>query len=1280
MPADAVNRRLLWAALALTAAKVWLTGGQTIYAIGPAIHDDKLFLQLADHLLAGNWLGPYNQFTLAKGPLFSVFLAGVFWLGLPLLLAQQLVYAGACAAVTRALAPWLRSGWSQFTLYVVLLANPMSYDAGNLSRLMRQNIYTPLALLVFAGLVTLYARRRESGRRQAGPAILAGLALGLFWITREESVWLLPAVGLALLGLVASLRGEWSIRWRPLVSSFSLLLLTALLPLLVVCTLNWRHYGWFGSVEFRASEFKAAYGALTRLQAGPKVEHVTITRQMREAAYEHSPAFARIRPHFEGEIGQHWFDASVAPLSERQIRGGWFMWAMRDAVAAAGLAPSAGEALRYYQQVADEINAACDAGRVPSLPRRSGFLPPLDRDSFRPILDGALLYADYFIGFKGFTAHSLDSVGDYAELKPFRDLVGTRLSHAPRSPDPFPPNQGVLAGRQVQWLHALGLGTATVLRWLGPVLLLVGLARLIEALVTRRVTFLLGLAAALLASCLAYFAINVLVHVTSFYNMTPAAMAAAYPLYLLALVAIGADAATAWTATPAPGSAAAPVASRRWRGLIAAGAALVVIAARLREIHLFASDVPFNDQWIIEAEQLIAPWLHGVLRPWVFLMPHFEHLPVWTRLLSWVQVAITERWDPLVQMTVNAALHGGFIWLATRWAWQSFSPRPAAFATVVLLLGGALPFAWENIAWGFQSQFPLALIFLVLHVVGACTHPAGSRAWWWAQVAGLAGLFTLASMWLAPLAVVAAHLWSRHDDRREWAVPAAIALLGAALLAIIHLVSPAGHSFAHAARSPLELVHSALHLLGWPSVLPGAAALVQLPWLLHAVRLRASFRASDADRVIFALGLWNAAHALGLAFARTGDSADHVSRYGDLFFIGVLAGSLALARLVASTPRRPIYLLGAFVWCALVAAGLVERATEGHARYFHENAAKHAALRRDAVQAYLARGDRTLLEQEETRWVLTQSTDVLTTLLDQPAFRVLLPASVHPANPEHAAGRLSRGLQSHWPWLAGAGVLLLLVGVGVVATRGSPAPTLATLPIWAGRGPAWFALAVGVASALGLSGWNSPLAFDRNSRWQELLGGNAAITGVTFAFTTPSEFGPERLQGAAPLSPIEVRNRFYGTAPAGPAFTGTVLSSPFVLTKPRLVVPIAGYPTGDGNGLRLRLLDANGEWHGEEIGCPGPNQDGIAYWMVDVTAHVGRSARLVLYDGRAGVQGWVAAAPPIPTDNPALAAQLAQRLQLETHGRLHASLGVIALVSFLVAFAFWRSRPPSALE
>ena len=1271
MPPLPVSRRWLWGALALTAFKLWLTAGQTIFAIGPAIHDDKLFVQLAAEVVNGHWLGPYNQFTLAKGPLFPVFVAAVFWVGLPLMLAQQLGYAAACAVFTRSLAPWLRSGAAQFFVYALLLANPMSYDAGNLSRLMRQNIYTPLGLLAVAGLVRLFARRRDPWRRQAGPAALAGLALGAFWLTREESVWLLPAVGLVLGGLVASVWRELRTRGRTLAASLTTMAIAGLLPVLLICTLNYRHYGWFGTVEFRAAEFKAAYGALTRIQVGPGLYQVPVTRQMREKAYELSPAFARLRPQLEGPVGDHWAEKELFPAADRQIRGGWFIWAIRDAVGASGLAPDAGRAMEYYRQVADEINAACDAGRVPARPHRDGFVPPLDASLARPLEEAFFEYGAYFFTFSGFSAASPDSIGDYAELKPFRNLVGTRLSHAPRSPDDAPANQAALNAWKVRTLEQTGLALGRVLALVGPMILLIGLVRLLESLADRRISFPLGLAGALLLACLAYLTINVLVHVTSFYNMTPAAMAAAYPLYLAALVAITLDAGAAWRRPAAAAVIAREAPGSRWLWLVPAGTALVVFAARLHEIHAFASDVPYNDQWIIEADQIIGPWVAGSLRFTDFFRPHFEHLPVLTRLLAWLEVAVTGRWDPLVQMTVNAALHTGFVWLVARWIWQTCSAPAAGCVTGILLLGGALPFAWENIAWGFQSQFPFALLLLFVHVRGACTEAPGSRGWWVAQAAGLLGLFTLASMWLAPLAVIGALLWTQRRIGREVLVPLAVAVLGFSLLALIHASTTGEGSFAEVARSPLDFLHGFLHLLDWPTGLPGALAIVQLPWVLHALRIRGKPDTGPLDLVIFALGCWSCAQAGALAFVRTGDLNDYVSRYDDLLFVGALAGALALTRLTpASVRRRPLYLGGAVVWSGLVAGGLFFHSTEGHARYFHQTAGHAAELRRSAVQAYLRNGDRRLLDAPETRWVLTQSTDVATQWLDRPDFRALLPAGVNPASPSDFAGRFSRGLQARWRGLLFAGAGLILAGSVLFVRRGSPVrpPPLATAEDFRLN-------RLALATALGATGflfcWTDPLTFDQEQRWQQVLGGTTALGKMSFAFATAAPFGNERLQGAAPIRPEVLRNKFYGTAPAGPALTCTVLSSSFILTKPWLVVPYAGYPVSDGNGLRLRLVDGLDQPVGPEIGCNGPNLDGIGFWAADVHAFIGRRARLVLSDGRTDTEAWVAVAPPIPADSASLATLLALRLQSEKHAGVHVALGIIAAVAYGCAFLSW---------
>ncbi len=391
---------------ALTLVKLWLVRGQAIYAIGPADHDDRLFLQLAEYLTHGGWLGPYNQLTLAKGPFYPCWIAFVYRLGVPLFFAQHLLYAGACALFVRACRPAIASGAARVAIYALLLWNPMSFDASSMGRILRQHVYGPLALIMFAALIALYLRRGQPLRRLAVWGALLGFAFACFWLTREESIWIVPSL---LLLSAPSLINAWRAsraEFLQLCRVFGLAIFSGLLPVLAVCTMNYGHYRWFGTVENRAPAFAAAYGAMLRVKVGPSLPFVPVTRAARAAMYQVSPAFAELRPFLEGGIGRDWAESSEGlthrPPDEHQIGGGWMIWALRDAVTAAGHGQNAKRAQRFYRQMADEINRACDDGRLPAGPPRSGFLPPWREGQTAELARTFVEFADFTVSFKSF--------------------------------------------------------------------------------------------------------------------------------------------------------------------------------------------------------------------------------------------------------------------------------------------------------------------------------------------------------------------------------------------------------------------------------------------------------------------------------------------------------------------------------------------------------------------------------------------------------------------------------------------------------------------------------------------------------------------------------------------------------------------------------------------------------------------------------------------------------------------------------------------------------------
>jgi hypothetical protein len=533
-----------WIAVVAVLLKFYLVAAQPVVAIGGAGHDDRLYLELAEHLLRGDWLGPYNQFTLMKGPMFSLFIAASFLAGLPLPFALHLLYLAGCGLLTRALRPLLTRA-AALGVFLLLWWNPMTYEQVVLGRVLRQNFYTPVTLLFLAGAIALTTRQAATRTvRLAWGALLGGSAAAL-WLTREETVWTAPtfAVLVGAAGWVSWKAGTWL---RPLVAPLGVAVLLAVGGVAAVSALNLRHYGWFGTVEFRAPEFLSAYGSLQRIRPASEIRYVPVTREARELAYRVSPAFAELRPFLEGDIGLGWTRVSSpwtgTPVSQREIAGGWFMWALRDAVVAAGHGRSARAALDFYARIGAEVNAACDDGAIPASPRHDTMAPRWGRGHITRLQRSLPEFVVYFTSFRGFTAYPAKSEGPAELLALFRDLTRSEIAPSLDAPELATPLQQQFDRPRLALLHAIGIATS----WLGTAAFYGGLLAWLHAgwcgFRGRQVGYVFCLNSAILIGAVAVLGINLLVHVMSFPNLSPGAFSQGYPLLLLFGVLALADA------------------------------------------------------------------------------------------------------------------------------------------------------------------------------------------------------------------------------------------------------------------------------------------------------------------------------------------------------------------------------------------------------------------------------------------------------------------------------------------------------------------------------------------------------------------------------------------------------------------------------------------------------------------------------------------------------------------------------------------------------------------
>ena len=362
---------MLLVCLLLVLCKFWLVAPHELVALKMP-HDDLLFVTLAQNIIQGKWLGEYNQLTLIKGPFYPIFIAASYLMDMPLLAAQQILYAFACLICIWALFPVIRHRLLLVLIFVFLLFNPFSYNYPAVGRVFRLGIYQSLGLLVFGSLAGLHIRSRISLKDTAGWALLAGLSFSAFWHTREESIWIVPSL---LLLFVAAMYTNRTFRGSRLVILVAIYLLPVLMWVGATFTLrmlNYNHYGIFATIELETSAFESAYGGLLRVKSDQWRQHFPVVKDVRKQVYKVSPSFCEIEPYLEGNIGKQWM--ALGRTSE--IPAEFFIWAFRDAVARAGYYKNGPRTMEFYRKMGREIDVACENQKLDCRPGITSLMPP----------------------------------------------------------------------------------------------------------------------------------------------------------------------------------------------------------------------------------------------------------------------------------------------------------------------------------------------------------------------------------------------------------------------------------------------------------------------------------------------------------------------------------------------------------------------------------------------------------------------------------------------------------------------------------------------------------------------------------------------------------------------------------------------------------------------------------------------------------------------------------------------------------------------------------------
>ena len=457
---------------------------------------------------------------------------------------------------------------------------------------------------------------------------------------------------------------------------------------------------------------------------------------------------------------------------------------------------------------------------------------------------------------------------------------------------------------------------------------------------------------------------------------------------------------------------------------------LTVLGAKLRVVQLFGSPLPLWDQWY-EAEKFFRPWQEGRLTWTGLFSPSNEHRIFFTHLLDVCLIQLNGRWEPLLQMTVNAFIHAGFACGLAVYLWISFGRRHAGLICALLAPFYALPYAGENTIWPINSQSYFLSLCALATIAGLGFGKPGGRAWWLGAVAAVLGLFTMASGLLAPLAVAGSVFLRALKNRRlEKSHLLTLAVCGVAILLgfTTNISMPDDQPLR--AHSVHQFAAALAQNLAWPfSGHPAMTCLMLLPLAgLLVLYFRRDFALARAAEFLLVLALWSALQSAALAFGRAnyGEGLP-ASRYMDMLNI------LAIASLAAVVLLKPLWPRGGFLrhlgWLLpllfasailLQLAKISQLVTDGlllPTRTMN-------LVAEERVETFLTTGDQRELFEAPT---VRPDPRVTLGVLQNPKLQPILPLACQPPSARPAIGRLAAGanwLLRHAYFILSTGLLL----------------------------------------------------------------------------------------------------------------------------------------------------------------------------------------------------------------------------------------------------------------
>jgi len=241
---------------------------------------------------------------------------------------------------------------------------------------------------------------------------------------------------------------------------------------------------------------------------------------------------------------------------------------------------------------------------------------------------------------------------------------------------------------------------------------------------------------------------------------------------------------------------------------------LFAILFRFYTVNKYGMNVPYWDQWDAEAYLLYKPIIEGNFQFPVLVSAHNEHHIFFTRILAIALFEFNSKiWSPILEMFLN-----GFISICSItvlmsifiYKFKYFYQKIMYLFLVLFII--SIPFGWENILAGFQSQFYIFILFGLISIYGISNFDLFSFKWYLSFLVLCLSPLTMAGGFIGMISCIFILLVKNRFKRVVIPILILLILIGLSLLYTPHIVAHENGN----AHNIGEFINALLTALSWP--------------------------------------------------------------------------------------------------------------------------------------------------------------------------------------------------------------------------------------------------------------------------------------------------------------------------------------------------------------------------------------------------------------------------------------------------------------------------------